>query len=283
MEKKKIKRLLRSSSAKINLFLDVLGRRGDGYHNIRTIFSEIELYDNLNFILTKNSPIRILTGTDFISIEENIIYRVAVFIKDKYKVEDGVDIELEKNIPIAAGLGGGSSNAAFTISVLSELWNLNLSDSEMHNIARNLGSDINFFLKGGCALGEGRGDKITPLEHINIDNIFLVNPGFRIPSKEAYQAVHISNENTQWQKLISTHDACYCYNKLEEGICRKYTEIKFIIEHLENNGAKKAMLSGSGATIIGFCPDKKIADNFTKYYSKKNYWNCITKTKRSTK
>lgn len=224
-----------------------------------------------------------MTGTDFISIEENIIYRVAVFIKDKYKVEDGVDIELEKNIPIAAGLGGGSSNAASTISVLSELWNLNLSDSKMHNIARNLGSDINFFLKGGCALGEGRGDKITPLEHINIDNIFLVNPGFRISSKEAYQAVHISNENTQWRKLISTHDAGYCYNKLEEGICRKYPEIKFIIEHLENNGAKKAMLSGSGATIIGFCPNKKIADNFTKYYSKKKYWNCITKTKRSTK
>lgn len=233
--------------------------------------------------MTKNSAVRILTGTDFINIEENIIYRVAVFIKDKYKVEDGVDIELEKNIPIAAGLGGGSSNAAFTISALSELWNLNLSDLEMHNIARNFGSDINFFLKGGCALGEGRGDKITSLEHIDIDNIFLVNPGFKISSKEAYQAVHFFNENTQWQQLISTHDVSYCYNKLEEGICRKYPEIKFIIEHLKNNGAKKAMLSGSGATVIGFCPDRKIADNFTKYYSKKKYWNCITKTKRSTK
>jgi 4-diphosphocytidyl-2-C-methyl-D-erythritol kinase len=233
--------------------------------------------------LTKNSAVRILVSTDFISIEENIIYKVAIFIKDKYKVEDGVDIKLEKNIPIAAGLGGGSSNAAFTISALSELWNLNLSDSEMHNIARNFGSDINFFLKGGCALGEGRGDKITPLEHIDINNIFLVNPGFDISSKEAYHAVHISNENTQWQQLISTHDVSYCYNKLEEGICRKYPVIKFIMEHLKINGAKKAMLSGSGATIIGFCSDRKIADNFTKYYSKKKYWNCITKTKRSTR
>ncbi|MCK4654488.1 MAG: 4-(cytidine 5'-diphospho)-2-C-methyl-D-erythritol kinase [Candidatus Cloacimonetes bacterium] len=281
MEKKKIKNLHLSSSAKINLFLDVLFKRPDTYHQIRTIFSEIELYDNINFTLTKNCDIKILSAKDFVNAKENLIYKVALFIKEKYEVTDGVNIVLEKNIPISAGLGGGSSNAAQTILALSDLWDLNLTEIEMHQIAKNFGSDINFFLKGGCVLGEGRGQIIKSIDYIEIDNILLVNPGFEIPSKEAYEAVNISKkENTDWEKLMHFKDTSYCYNKLEEGVCKKYPVIKQIIEYLQNNGANKVILSGSGATVIGFCPDRKTAEKLSKYYSKKGYWNYITKTKR---
>ena len=234
--------------------------------------------------MTKNSDIKILSAKDFVNIKENLIYKVALFIKDKYEVTDGVDIVLEKNIPISAGLGGGSSNAAQTILALSDLWDLSLKEIEMQKIAENFGSDINFFLRGGSALGEGRGEIVKSIDYIEIDNILLVNPGFEIPSKEAYEVVNISKkENTDWKKLMHFKDTSYCYNKLEEGVCEKYPVIKQIIKYLQNNGANMAILSGSGATVIGFCPDRKTVEKLSKYYSKKGYWNYITKTKRRTK
>jgi 4-diphosphocytidyl-2-C-methyl-D-erythritol kinase len=272
------------SHAKINLFLDVFSRRPDGFHNIRTIFSEISLYDTLNFILTKNNRVKILSNKDFVSSENNLIYKVALFIKEKYNVQESVEVFLEKIIPVSAGLGGGSSNAAATIRALSEIWDLDLSNEEMHDIAAEFGSDINFFLEGGSALGEKRGEKITPLNDIILEDVFLVKPSFGISSSEAYSSVKLSQENQNWSKLIKTGDAELCYNKLQAGITEIYPEISEIINFLEVNGAKKAMLSGSGSTVIGFCPDSKTAKWLSNYYSSKGYWNYITKTKRrSTK
>ncbi|MDO9577060.1 MAG: 4-(cytidine 5'-diphospho)-2-C-methyl-D-erythritol kinase [Candidatus Cloacimonadales bacterium] len=285
MEKSKKRSVPRRSSAKINLFLDVLSKRPDGYHNIRTIFSEIELYDHLNFTLTKNRGIRILSGTEFVSLKKNLIYKVAIFIQEKYNVNNGVVIKLEKNIPVSGGLGGGSSNAAHTILALNDLWELNLTEADQHKIAREFGSDINFFLKGGTALGEGRGEKIREIQDIDIDNIFLVNPGFGISSQEAYQAVVIpEKENENWKFLLETGKMEYCYNALESGICRLFPDIQATLDFMRENGAVKAMLSGSGATMIGFCPNREIAEKFSEYFSKKKYWNCITKTiKRSSR
>lgn len=280
----KIKNLKINSSAKINLFLDILSKRSDGYHQIRTIFSEIELSDTINFALTKKGTIKLLSNKDFVSAKKNLIYKVAIFIKKRYSVKFGVEIELQKNIPISAGMGGGSSNAASTIIALSELWDLNLSKKEKHEIAEKFGSDVNFFLEGGCALGENRGEKLSNLKQIELDNIFLVNPGFGISSKEAYEAVSLDGyENDNWIKLIKHENTQLCYNKLQEGVCKKYPEIQKIIDHLLENGAEQAMLSGSGATIIGFCSDRATAEKFSIYYSNMSYWNYVTKTKRSTK
>ena len=276
--------MYRKSHAKINLFLDIIKKRSDGFHQIRTIFSEIELFDSITFTLTENNAIKILACKNFIKIEDNLVYKIAFFIKKKYDVRKGVNIKLEKNIPIAAGLGGGSSNAAQTILALSELWDLDLSENEMNEIASKFGSDINFFLVGGCALGEGRGEKITPLNNIEINNILLINPGFAISSKEAYEATTISdNENSNWKKLLKSGNISFCYNKLEETICERFSEIQNIIKYLQENGVQKTMLSGSGATVIGFCPNYYIANKIANYYSKKGYWNLITKTKRRTK
>jgi len=276
--------MYRKSHAKINLFLDILKKRSDGFHQIRTIFSEIELFDSITFTLTENNAIKILACKNFIKAEDNLVYKIAFFIKKKYNVRKGVNIKLEKHIPIAAGLGGGSSNAAQTILALSELWDLDLSENEMNEIASKFGSDINFFLVGGCALGEGRGEQITPINDIEINNILLINPGFAISSKEAYEATTISdNENPNWKKLLKTGHIAFCYNKLEETVCERFSEIQNIIKYLQENGVQKAMLSGSGATVIGFCPNYYTANKIANYYSKKGYWNLITKTKRRTK
>ena len=258
--------------------------RLDGYHEIRTIFSEIDLYDVLNFTLTKNSAIKILANIDFVSLEKNLIYKVAIFIQKKYNVLNGAKIDLQKNIPIAAGLGGGSSNAAQTILALNEIWKLNLSTIEMNSIAARFGSDINFFLSGGTAIGEGRGEEIKRLDDLEIENILLVNPGFEISSKEAYEAVNVVKPNSNWKEFLRNKDVNFCFNKLEEGIIRLYPKIGKTLNFMQENGAMKAMLSGSGATMIGFCPDRATAENLSEYFTRKKYWNCITKTiKRSTK
>ena len=234
--------------------------------------------------MTENKDIRILCNKDFLSNEKNLIYQIAFFIQKKHNVNKGVEVVLNKNIPVSAGLGGGSSNGAQTILALQKLWNLQMSDVEINNIASEFGSDINFFLTGGCALGEGRGEKITPVDDMNFNNILLVNPGFAISSKEAYEIVEIpEKENPDWKQLLKSKNKTLCFNSLEKKICQKYPEIQNIITHLKNNGAENAILSGSGATVIGFFKDHKNAKINSDHYTEKKYWNTITKTKRRTK
>jgi 4-diphosphocytidyl-2-C-methyl-D-erythritol kinase len=280
MAEKVMERVIKCKSyAKINLFLEILGKRKDGYSEIQTIFSLIDVYDRLNFVLTKNSHVKILADTDCLKEEDNLVYKIAVFIKKKYNVKSGVIVDLEKNIPISAGLGGGSSNAASTIMALNTLWDLSLSENQLHEIAAHWGSDINFFLKGTTALGEGRGEKISTLPYLAIDNIFLVNPGFGIASSEAYKLTEISPEKQNYQNFLTRKDPQLCYNRLEPGIRKKYSEIDELIRELEINGVVKAILSGSGATVIGFCENRVTANKLSQYYTKKGYWNTITKTK----
>ena len=267
------------SYAKINLFLEILKERDDGYREIQTIFSLIDVYDRLNFTLTKNRGVKILADTDFLKEEDNLIYKVAVFIKEKYNVKLGVIVDLEKKIPISAGLGGGSSNAATTIIALNNLWNLQFSDHELHEIAAQWGSDINFFLEGSTALGEGRGEKISLLPYQAFDHIFLVNPGFGIPSSEAYNLAEIARDKQDYHEILAIKDPRGCFNRLESGVKKNYSEIDDIIRYLESEGVIKAILSGSGATVIGFCPDDATANKLSQYYTQKGYWNTITKTK----
>jgi 4-diphosphocytidyl-2-C-methyl-D-erythritol kinase len=278
---------LSCSYAKINLFLDVLGRMENGYHSISTLFSEIELFDTIKFSLTKYHDIKILSTEKSLQNRANLIYQIAIFIQDKYCVRYGAKINLGKNIPISAGLGGGSSNGASTIIGLDKLWQLNMSVADMHSIAAQFGSDINFFLDGYQAVGSGRGEIITQLDESKIprsgffiDNILLVNPRFPIMSREAYELLEIGDPNPNLHKLIKTGDVKYCYNKLEDGICKKYPVISQIIQQLYDLKAKKAMLSGSGPTIIGFFPDISSIKKAQKVLEKASFWTHITSTRR---
>ncbi len=272
-----------NSHAKINLFLDVLSKLPGGYHEILTIFSEIDLHDKIKYFLTNKPEIKIMSNVGELNNNNNLIYKIAVYLKDRYSVNKGVSVELEKNIPISAGLGGGSSNAASTIKALSYLWDLNLSWEEMHEIASMFGSDINFFLIGGTAKGTNRGDIITPLDDIELDNILLINPNLPISSKEAYQAVKIEQSKQNWQNLLSTHSTDYCFNKLETGIIQLYPVIGELIDELYLSGAKKAMMSGSGSTVIGFYDNQNKCKNAQMTFQEKGYWSYITSTRRRLK
>ncbi len=281
MKTKKRKNIISLKSyAKINLSLQVLDKLEDNYHQIRTVFSEIDLFDVLNFTLTKKSEIKVLSNIVSLKQEDNLIYKIAVFIKDNYRVKNGVIIDLKKNIPIAAGLGGGSSNAAMTIIALSDIFDLNLSESELHKIAEKFGSDINFFLKGGTALGIDRGQNIQTMDFIEIDNILLINPGFGVSSKEAYQNVIESEKD--WNNFQNTLDIRYAFNDLEKGVVKLYPEIGEIIADCKKIGAINSILSGSGATVIGFFENKTTIKKAKEFFHKKGYWVKITKTIRRT-
>lgn len=249
------------SFAKINLYLDVLKRLDNGYHEIITVFSQIDLSDSLKFTLTNANSVNFLTDKRDLMNDSNLVVRVAQELKKRYKVTKGINIELEKRIPIAAGLGGGSSNAATTIVALNTLWQLDMSEDEINAFAGEFGSDINFFLYGGTAKGTHRGEIIESVPYINIEHLLLVNPNFGISSKEAYGAVTEINPIHQEDRLIETQKAEYCYNKLEEKMLISYPVLKQIKDKLIQQGAEKALLSGSGPTMIGIYPNKESLEN----------------------
>ncbi len=283
-QSKRKRKIQKRAYAKINLFLDILGKRNDGFHEIRTVFSQISLYDEIIFTLTKNQGIKIWSFPKIVSEENNIIYRIAVFIKENYRVNFGVEISLKKNIPVQAGLGGGSSDAASTIAALNELWKLNLSEAEMHGIAEKFGSDINFFLQGGTALGTGRGEKIVPFkEDILLDNLLLIKPSFGISTQKAYALAKGYEYNFEkWDRFISdANDYNNFYNAFEHNILEEYSEIRNIFDKIKQQNARP-LLSGSGSTVIAFCKDLITVEKLKEYFSN-NYWTYITKTMRRRK
>ncbi|HPS40211.1 MAG TPA: 4-(cytidine 5'-diphospho)-2-C-methyl-D-erythritol kinase, partial [Candidatus Cloacimonadota bacterium] len=237
-----------SSYAKINLYLEVLGILPDNYHEVNTVFCSVDLCDSIKYVLTKKADIKLWSNMEEMESQSNLIYKVASFLQRTYRPDAGVEIFLEKNIPLAAGLGGGSSNAAVTLRTLNRLWELNLDMLTLDNIAAGFGSDINFFLRGGTALGSGRGEVITSLPDAGIGNILLVNPGLRISAGEAYGLVKEYGAGSE--PGASCAPFCW-FNRLEAGIRMKYPIIDRLIIDLEEFGAKPALMSGSGSTCIG--------------------------------
>lgn len=217
---------------------------------------------------------------DLGDLSGNTVYRTALLMKERYGVKDGVDIKIKKSIPLSAGLGGGSSNAAVTIKELSLLWNLHLSEKEMYAVASEIGSDVSFFLTGGTALGESRGEKIRVLEPIEFEMLLLVKPGYGIRSGDAYQSSVDYGDNENWKYLLREKNPLYCFNRLEKSLLANYPDLREIIKHMGDNGAVKAIVSGSGSTVIGFYDDRRVFDKHYNYYKVKGFWCCQSKTKR---
>ncbi|MEK7271581.1 MAG: 4-(cytidine 5'-diphospho)-2-C-methyl-D-erythritol kinase, partial [Nitrospirota bacterium] len=163
--------------AKINWFLHVDSLRKDGYHNIKSLIQKISLYDVLTFEPSKD--LTVITDAR-IQKEENLVYKAGVLLRNECRINTGAEIHLYKNIPVAAGLGGGSSDAALTLIGLNKLWSLELSTRELCGFAEQLGSDVPFFLYGQLALVEGRGEKITPIKAAKKYNLLLVKPHISI-------------------------------------------------------------------------------------------------------
>ncbi len=266
------------SYAKINLILNVVSKLDNGYNELKTIFTTIDLKDNVKYSLTKSNDIEVLSNISELCGQANLVHTVATYLKNRYCVKNSAKIYIEKNIPLSAGLGGGSSNAANAIIELDKLWNLNLSFEEMNSIASKFGSDINFFLSGHSAVGLHRGEIIEPIEPLHIDNILLVKPTLGISSKEAYDLIKERKLNTDFDVFIKTLDYSLLFNDLQVGISNKYKIIKEIVEGINSFGAIKAQMSGSGSTCFGIFENKETLVRAFNYFKEQGYWVKITKT-----
>lgn len=250
----------RKCYAKINLSLDSLYQRVDGYHEIDTIMARINLFDEL--IINKNDSGQFSYSSNNDNIgdfEDNLIYKAWQMLKDRTD-NPGLDVKLIKNIPIAAGLAGGSTDAAEMIKGLNELWDLRLSSQEMMDIGARLGADIPFFFTDTPTRARGIGEIITPFEN-NLDmKILLINDGTHISSAEVYKNLkdygHIDNDLIAKKLEDGDHSAIFYFeNVMEDVVTDLYPHLLDIKGDFLDNGAEVTLISGSGASIFGIFAD----------------------------
>ncbi|HNU54673.1 MAG TPA: 4-(cytidine 5'-diphospho)-2-C-methyl-D-erythritol kinase [Candidatus Syntrophosphaera sp.] len=271
-----IKKAQHASYAKINLFLEVLGKLPENYHEIETLLCSVSLCDTLKYVLTKRPGIEIWSNLLGMAAKSNLVFKVAQYLLDKFQPNSGVDIHLEKRIPIAAGLGGGSSNAAVTLRTLNVLWDLKLSLDDLKHIAAQFGSDIPYFLHGGTAWGTHRGEVIEQRPDIQLQ-LLLVNPGIGISSAEAY-ALLPANTNRDRKRLDRTDGYDWLFNRLEPGIRQAYPVVDRLLNDLSNAGANAAIMSGSGSTCFGVFEDAAKMAACQRNFNRIGYWTQIVRT-----
>ncbi len=249
------------ANAKINLFLDILNKRKDGYHNIKTIFQEVSLSDDIFIgenrgtdteqdteLKRNNNGIRIYCDNpDIPTDKRNLVYKAADLIKRRFGIKKSVEIKIKKRIPVGAGLGGGSSDAAAVLRGLNKLWNLKLTKNQLVKIGKELGADVPFFLYGGRCLGEGIGAQLTPLKIRKTEWYVLVKPPFEISTKSVYSRLTKTGKTDRIKKYT---------NRLEDVVIPLYPEIKKIKDLLIENGAEFSLMSGSGSCVFGFVKNK---------------------------
>ena len=266
------------SFAKLNLFLKVLNKRPDNYHNIETLFERISLYDTITLRLRSDGIINITCDNpDLPTDEANFCYKSAKVLQDKYKVKEGVDIRIVKRIPVSAGLGGGSSNAATTLIGLNRLWRLNLSLNRLVSLSKQIGCDVPFFIyDSSFAFGLNRGDKIVPLNalkdlrlwHILIVPKITVSTPFVYNKWDAFSGLTTSTHDVKIItsalriKAVSLLPALL-YNGLEDVTLRFYPEVRRVKKKLVHLGLKSILMSGSGPAVFGLVSSRKEAVRVT--------------------
>lgn len=247
------------SFAKINLFLRILGKRTDGFHELFTAFQTVSLHDNLTF---ENADELSLSSNDekIPCDERNLIIKAVKKLAKKKDVKKGAKIHLEKNIPFPGGLGGGSSNAAVTLLGLAMLWDLEISRLELCEIGSEIGSDVPFFFYGGTAFGKGRGTEISPTQDFTAKHLLVITPNIEISTAQAYQQLNaqdltkidsksilkICREDAE--RLESGHFSFI--NDFEKSVFEIEPKIKSLKEQLLDLNAKTVLLSGSGASVF---------------------------------
>jgi len=272
-------RLILKAFAKVNLGLEVLRRREDDYHEIETILQTIDLADELSFSPRKEE-ISIKCQPPLLpSDSSNLVYRASHLIKERFKVDKGVHISLNKRIPLGAGLGGGSSDAASTLIGLNIFWRLNLAHIDLFSLAKEIGSDVPFFLTGGTALARGRGELIEPLPHLPPAFFVLIFPPFSISTEWAYKNLKLRlTEKSEYIKIIRKgieegnlkKVAQNLYNRLEEVVFANHPILKEIKDGLISAGVLGAVMSGSGSTIFGIVAQREDLSRIKRKFS--NLW-----------
>jgi 4-diphosphocytidyl-2-C-methyl-D-erythritol kinase len=254
--------------AKINIALDIVGKREDGYHLLEMIMQSIELYDEIEIEIIREG-IEIKCNKHFIPTDgRNLAYKAAELFIKNYNIKSGVSIDIVKNIPVAAGLAGGSTDCATVLNLMNKLFKTNATDEELMKLGGTLGADVPYCIKGGTALCEGIGEKFTPLDSFKNHIVVLVKPPFGVSTRDVYKNFDIEKAkiHPNTRELINRmkkNDIYYVAknmkNLLENVTLRKHKSIYGIKETMASKGALGVMMSGSGPTVFGFFDDILLA------------------------
>ncbi len=250
--------------AKINLFLHIVGQRPDGYHLLQSVFQLIDLSDEVLLDSRQDSQIHRINPLANVLPKDDLVVKAAVLLQKTCDVAKGVDISLEKNIPMGAGLGGGSSDAASTLLGLNQLWNLNLSKRELMDIGIQLGADVPFFIQGHNAFVEGIGEIITPID-LPIYEYAVVYPGVSIPTKEIFSSPELTRNHSQitiTDFVEQNSELTMFKNDLQEVAEQKYVAVKDAIGWLKSIFPDtQPIMSGSGSSVFCKIPNTFDTDN----------------------
>ena len=257
--------------AKINLFLEIIGKRRDGYHNLETVFQSVDLHDLLVIRPTHRRPEQNYIQCDHPTVPtdvNNLAWKAATLLQTHYPQINGIEIRIQKRIPVAAGLGGGSANAAAVLLGLNHLYDLRLSDDDLRRFSSQLGADVPFFFMGGTVLGEGIGNQLTPLNPLPEVEVVLANSGVHISTPWVYQQLKlpltVKNRDVRIVGQFIEHGdlrnlGANMFNRLETPVFANYPELERLKQVLVRGCAYGALMSGSGATLFTLVANKSQA------------------------
>lgn len=253
--------------AKINLGLDVLGKRENGYHDVRMVMQTVGIYDRIIMTKIPEDEIRIKTNVGFLPVNENnLIYKAIKLIKDEFGIKEGIEVDLNKFIPVAAGMAGGSSDAACALFGMNKLFNLGIKTSELMEFGVSIGADVPYCIMRGTALAEGIGEKLTKLADMPFCYILVAKPPINVSTKMVYESLDMSEVvkhpdidgiidaiNKKDARLVAERMG----NVLEDVTVPLYPVIDVIKKDMIEHGALNAMMSGSGPTVFGIFEDEE--------------------------
>lgn len=260
-----MKEITRQAYGKINLGLDVLGKREDGYHTVRMIMQTVELHDTLDFKENATGKITMTCDNETLPVDENnLCIRAAKLLKDEFGFEGGVDIHLKKRIPIAAGMAGGSTDAATVLKAVNEIFELGLSKKELMKRGVTLGADIPYCIMGGTALAEGIGEELTRLSPMPSVPVLIAKPPVNVSTGQVYGAldsletydhpnIDALMHSIEYEDILGI--APKMGNVLADVTMPMVPEIAEIVDFMESHGAVRAMMTGSGPTVFGIFED----------------------------
>jgi len=271
--------VLLKSFSKVNIGLKIINKRKNGYHNIHTVFQEIDFHDNI-ILKKRNSGCHFTSNVDWLGNDKsNLCIKAWQCLADRFDIA-GIDIKLQKNIPPGSGLGGGSSNAACILKGLVQLYNLNISLNDLLSIGSSIGADVPFFIKGGCQIGSGIGDKLVQVDNSSKKTFLLVMPGIHIDTKATFKKfkkfLDYSQEKVNFANFIKKDKFLFKFfeNDFETIIVPAYPEIGQIKKKLLNQGAIFSSLSGTGSTVFGVFDDEAKAISAQSLF-KVYYKTCV--------
>ncbi len=280
------------AAAKVNLYLEVLGKRNDGYHEIESIMQSVTLYDRLVFRPLRREIIIWSDNPKIPSGEENFCYQAAELFLKKTKIKRGVQVEIHKSIPEKSGLGGGSVDAAATLWGMNKLFGTEIPLFDLSELARCLGADVPFCLKGGTSLVRGKGDTIIPLPPIRDGWLVLLDPGIPISTSWVYEKIRVGLTKKRLSAKLLTNMAkkqdllginISLYNRLEEVVLKKFPLIKVIKEEMIKAGAREAVMTGSGSVVFAVAKRKEDGERILSKLKKRGRVYLVQPTDKNLK